>query len=294
MAEETKFGSSSGVPERMRCGEFDALLADAIDDALAGITLERFQQHATTCGNCGPLLAEARQGLAWLKTLEEVEPPVNLVHNVLAFTSRAASGSAPAVTGKEEKSRWPFLNFAGFPRLRRLLHVPSQPGFAATLGMAFFSVSLLLNVAGFSVSSLRRLDLRPSAVRKLVVQQYYSTSARFVRYYQNTRLVYEVESKLRELRRAAGGGEEQPKPEPKPAPDKTFNQPQYEDPAIGRYRNEENRNRQDLVRGIDTQNSLLSLGGAALAATTPAALAPQDEAEAEAEAEIKSIVRRFV
>ncbi len=231
MADEVKIGSSSGFHEGMTCSEFDALLADAIDDALKGDVLDRFEQHAAACYNCGPLLAETRQGLAWLKTLEEVEPPANLVHNILAFTSRADSrASAASFTRvrKKEKESW---SFASLLQPWRLLRTPSQPGFVGTLGMAFFSLSLLLNVAGFNLRTVA--NLRPSTVRKQVVLQYYATSARVVRYYQNTRLVYEVESKLRELRRAAGASEsEEPAPKNAPIPDKTLNQQQPPSPAL--------------------------------------------------------------
>jgi len=274
MANETKFGSSSGTPEGMTCNEFDALIADAIDGMLTPETLQRFQRHSSTCGNCGPLFGEVRQGLQWLESLEEIEPPANLVHNVLALTSRAESSSI-AIDGKKQKGRWPFLNFAYFPQFGRM-HIFGQSGLLATVGMAFFSVSLLLNVAGFSPKDLRRIDLRPSAIRKEVVQQYYAASARFVRYYKNTRFVYEVESKLRELRRAAGVNDETPKPEPKPA-DKTLNQPQYDDPAIGFNRNSGD-GFPDSRR--DSRNSLLPSGSA------PQSLQALDES--------KEIVRRFV
>ena len=70
----------------MQCNEFDALLSDALDQVLTGPKAQAFQAHATTCAICGPLLAEAEVGKRWLEQLVEVEPPVNLVHNILAAT----------------------------------------------------------------------------------------------------------------------------------------------------------------------------------------------------------------
>ena len=35
------------------------------------------------------MFTEAEQGMRWLQTLEEVEPPKNLVHNILAATTMA-------------------------------------------------------------------------------------------------------------------------------------------------------------------------------------------------------------
>ncbi len=41
------------------------------------------------------------------------------------------------------------------------------------------------------------MSLRPAAIR----HTYYNTQARVVRYYENIRFVYEVESRVRELKR---------------------------------------------------------------------------------------------
>src|SRR5580700_118062 len=71
----------------MECIEFDSLLMDAIDGVLTGATLDRFQAPAKSCSACGPLLAEAEAGRNWLKGLTEVEPPANLVANILASTT---------------------------------------------------------------------------------------------------------------------------------------------------------------------------------------------------------------
>jgi hypothetical protein len=73
-----------------------------------------------------------------------------------------------------------------------------QPRFAMSFGMAFFSLSVALSVLGVKPADLRSVSLRPSAIR----HAYYSTQARVVRYYENIRFVYEVESRVRELKRS--------------------------------------------------------------------------------------------
>ena len=71
----------------MQCSEFDALLSQAIDGTLAGERLTAFESHARVCGVCGPLLQEAEAGRSWLKSLQEVEPPAELMTNILLRTS---------------------------------------------------------------------------------------------------------------------------------------------------------------------------------------------------------------
>jgi hypothetical protein len=55
-------------------------------------------------------------------------------------------------------------------------------------------------------ADLRQVSLRPAALR----HTYYNTQARVVRYYENIRLVYEVESRVRELKRTVTPAEPAP------------------------------------------------------------------------------------
>ena len=71
----------------MQCSEFDALLSQAIDGTLSGERLTAFEAHGRECRMCGPLLQEAEAGRGWLKSLEEVEPPLELVNNILLATT---------------------------------------------------------------------------------------------------------------------------------------------------------------------------------------------------------------
>jgi Putative zinc-finger len=195
--------AQSGMP----CSEFDALLMEAVEGKLTGEQAERFRSHADVCGVCGPLFADAKSGFTWLQSLAEVEPPANLVHNILAATSErdlAASKAAAAKPGFAERLRF---------GLRSLVTPLLQPRLAGTFAMGFFSLSLLLNVTGVKVSDISKLDLRPSAIKKT----YYATSSRVVRYYENLRLVYEVQSRVREMKEAIPTKEdEQKKDESKP------------------------------------------------------------------------------
>src|SRR5260221_4453644 len=75
----------------LQCSQFEALLADALDGLLTAEFQRDFTAHGRTCPLCGPMLAEAREGMLWLESLEDVEPPRNLVHNILAATSMAVT-----------------------------------------------------------------------------------------------------------------------------------------------------------------------------------------------------------
>jgi putative zinc finger protein len=183
----------------MQCHEFDGMLSDALDGVLTGSQLDAFQAHARTCSACGPLFAEVQAGRNWLKDLTEVEPPVSLVNNILASTTGVntqrlrvnVSQPQPSVSWPERAQAW--VSAAMQP----IWGTVRQPRFAMSFGMAFFSLSVALSVLGIKPADLRQVSLRPAAIR----HTYYNTQARVVRYYENIRFVYEVESRVRELKR---------------------------------------------------------------------------------------------
>lgn len=84
--------------------------------------------------------------------------------------------------------------------LRRTLF---DPRLALVAAMAFFSISLTLNLTGVKLTNFRAVDLEPHMMRRAVSRQYVEANARVVRYYENLRIVYEVESQVHQLRQAA-------------------------------------------------------------------------------------------
>src|SRR6202521_2480964 len=192
--------TSNGLP----CHECDGLLTDALDGVLTGLQLDRFQAHARTCSACGPLFAEVEAGRNWLKDLTEVEPPAGLVNNILASTTGVDSQrlrvnvSVPQPrTSQLGASWWERVQASISGAMQPIWATVRQPRFAMSFGMAFFSLSVGLSVLGVKPADLRQVSLRPAAIR----HTYYNTQARVVRYYENIRFVYEVESRVRELKR---------------------------------------------------------------------------------------------
>jgi hypothetical protein len=192
MHEEPKAG--------MQCLEFESLLSDALDGTLTGAGRQRFDAHRASCASCGPMFAEARSGMQWLHGLKEVDPPANFVHNVLAATTGRVEAAAPAATPRE--SWWSKLKAGIGPVVGPVL----QPKVAMSFAMAFFSISLVLNLAGVKVGDLRQVDLSPNAIMRGA----YEAQGRVVKYYENLRFVYEIESRVQELKRATTPEESTP------------------------------------------------------------------------------------
>jgi hypothetical protein len=74
-----------------------------------------------------------------------------------------------------------------------------------TAAMAFFSIALTLNLSGLKLNQIRMADLRPAAIRSFMERRIMTASVPIVRYYDHLRYVYEVESRMRELRRTTEG-----------------------------------------------------------------------------------------
>jgi hypothetical protein len=186
------------------CSEFDSLLSDALDGVLSGVQLDRFQAHTRTCPACGPLFAEVEAGRNWLKELTEVEPPVSLVNSILASTTGVdtqrlrVNVSAPQPRVSWIAARWESAQAWVSEAVQPIWGTVRQPRFAMSFGMAFFALSVALSVIGVKPADLRSVSLRPAAIR----HTYYNTQARVVRYYENIRFVYELESRVRELKRS--------------------------------------------------------------------------------------------
>ncbi len=151
---------------------------------------------------------------------------MHLVHNILAATSGVVSRRALAATAGgrttpfgERVREWWDSYFTSF--LNPLAAFVRQPRFVMSFGMIFFSFSLALNAAGVKPSDVARIDLRPAALR----HAYNDAQIKVVKYYDNIRFVYEIESKVRELKRANTPAEPAPEQQKENRKNNTSGQP---------------------------------------------------------------------
>ena len=207
------------IPGTPACGEWETQLADALDGLLKPEEETRFEAHKAGCPACAALYEAARKGREWLEFLSpDPEPPEWLLEKILATTGpgHAVSGlPVPAAAGVVPAFVPPVWQQPGFLARMRM---NVQPRLLMTAAMAFFSIALTLNLAGVRLANLRAADLRPRAMRSYVERQLTMASVPIVRYYDHLRFVYEVESRVRELRGddegKDNGGEQQKQSQP--------------------------------------------------------------------------------
>ena len=196
------------------CTTFDAHLSDLMDGVIQGETLALYRAHADSCSVCGPLYTLAQEGRQWMSRLDEVEPPIRLVHNILARTSLVEAAKARPVVKKSWLRR---ISDAISPELAPTMFRALQPRVAMTFAAAFFSISLGLNMAGIRVADLKRMVTDPESITTTASLKYHETTSRVVKYYENIRIVVEFEAITQKLR---GTSTDEKKPEDKKPDDK--------------------------------------------------------------------------
>ena len=206
----TNHNPEKGRPRTLSCEAWEAMLADALDGTLDARDAEAFRVHSETCAaGCSELLEEAKRGSEWLRFLRETpEAPQGLLEKILAGTTGLPDAQHPlAASGAVAIPHQPWLGVS-VALLQR--HV-AESRILMTLAMAFFSLALTLNLTGVRLNQLKLSDLSPSALAASVSHQYYTTSSHLTRYYLNLRIVYELESRVNEMRRDTNA------PTPRPA-----------------------------------------------------------------------------
>jgi len=199
------------IPSSPACGQWETLLADALDGLLRPEDEATFTAHMATCAACTALFEESRRGREWLEFLSpEPEVPEGLLDRILAQTGPGQVAGYGLVPGSSNvmpmPQPWQRPGFMG--QVRRF----AEPRLLMTAAMAFFSIAITLNLTDVKLSSLRLSNLRPTSVRSFVERRVTMASTPIIRYYDHLRFVYEVESRMRELRRTSEDGSTQPKP----------------------------------------------------------------------------------
>ena len=222
---------STHIPNSPACGQWETLLADALDGLLRPEDEKVFSGHMATCAACTALFEESRRGREWLEFLStEPEVPEGLLDKILAATGPGQLAGYGLVTGSNDvlpvPQPWQRPGFMA--RVRRF----AEPRLMMTAAMAFFSIALTLNLTGVRLSDLRVSNLRPTAIRSFMERRLTMASTPIIRYYDHLRLVYEVQSRMRELRRSTQGegSQDQQQTNPQPAaPGESKQNPPHKD-----------------------------------------------------------------
>ena len=170
----------------MNCAEFEVLLADSMDGALAapGREAERnaFTQHLESCEACSAMAKDVQSAISFMELAAEPEPPQALVGKILHSTN---SGWELKTRGRGIRG-WINRKFA--PVLR--------PRFVMGAMLTFMSLTMLTRCAGGPKSTLTAADLDPTRIWSQLDSRGHRIWDRAVKGYESMRLVYEIRNQI--------------------------------------------------------------------------------------------------
>jgi anti-sigma factor RsiW len=202
------------------CDLVEARLSDYLDGLLQGPERAEFEAHANSCADCAPLVASVRNLVGGMHAMEALETPPRLVYSILDKT----------LGPRETVTRW-----QGFLNAIRGLATPKLAYGAASV-MA--TLIIVLGASGFSLRKPKLADLRPTAIYQKADQRAHLVLARSVKYVSDLRVVYEIQSRLRQDENNL-----QTTPEgmlPKSSPEKNPGQTDQQKPSQPRQQNRAN------------------------------------------------------
>ncbi|MDQ6665035.1 MAG: zf-HC2 domain-containing protein [Acidobacteriota bacterium] len=167
----------------IHCAEFDALLCDFLDGTLDGPSNEKrraeFETHLAECSACGELARDAAEAMAFMERAADVEPPARLVTRILYQVPRGRTDG-----------------FRGW--LNRLLEPVRQPRYVMGAMLTIVSMAMMTRCAGAPDHPLNASDLDPVKLWTALDNRVHRVWDRSLKTYESMRLVYEVQSRLRD------------------------------------------------------------------------------------------------
>ncbi len=186
--------------------EVENLVSDYLEGQLEAVRRAEFDAHLAGCNPCQELVTGVRNVMECCRSVEDLEPAPWLISKILLAT-----------VGERQPSL--------MDRLAAVFRPVLQTRVAYGVAMAVFSFSIIINAAGINLRHMRLEDLNPRTWVYRANRTGHLLYARAEKFYYDLRVVYEIESRLRQLRQQSGGADqagqganeqEQEKQAPKP------------------------------------------------------------------------------
>ena len=182
----------------MNCAELEILICDYVDGTLSAAQKAVVESHLKDCPACAELARDSAEAVAFMERASDVEPPPELITRILFQAPHAKEEAA-----KKERG-W----------LGRLFAPVLQPRFVMGAAMTVLSFSMLTRFV--PVRQLKPSDLRPSEVWASLDDRSHRAWARTVKYYENLKVVYQIQTLLRDWQQQSEDSKPAESAQPKP------------------------------------------------------------------------------
>jgi len=184
---------------KVECLEIENILGLYVEGGLAESQSAIVRAHLSTCDACALLVLEMEFTISLCKEFPELEPPPRLIEKVLQET-----------VGLHQSLSWREY-------LRELFRpVYASPRFATGACLAAISFSIVMNALGVNLGEVRWSQITPRNVvdgLNRTVNVAYDNSMRRL---NDLKILYQLQSKIEELRTDEGEAEKPSETEPKP------------------------------------------------------------------------------
>jgi anti-sigma factor RsiW len=160
------------------CTLTEERLSDFLEGQLPAAELAAFSAHRKTCATCAGLVAQVDGLVSEMRGLELVEEPADLSRKILDATLGPRAS-------QEGWRRW----FAWMPTLW-------QPRFAMGIATVAACCVIVVQAGGVTPGKLKRANLNPADAFRAANRQVHLTYARGVKFVNDLRVVYEIQSRL--------------------------------------------------------------------------------------------------
>jgi hypothetical protein len=178
--------------------ELENLVSEYLEGRLDAVRRVEVEAHLAGCDPCQELVAATREVLALCRSAEDLEPAPWLVPRILRAT-----------IGERKPSLWEQIAAYVRPVL--------QSRAAYVVAMAVFSFSIIVNAAGINLRRIKLVDLNPRTWFYQANRNGHLLYGRAEKFCYDLKVVYELETRLRQLRPQPDqgtGGEEKETPKP--------------------------------------------------------------------------------
>jgi hypothetical protein len=188
------------------CDHIEARLTDYLDGSMTTTQEAAFTAHLSSCANCAQLFSSVKGLVREMRSIDQVEVPSQLVYAILDQTL------GPRLTPWQVFTKW----------VRGL----ATPKFAYGAGSVMATCLIVLGATGASLRKPKLADFRPLNLYHNVNRQAHLAYAKSEKYVSDLRVVYEIQSRLRqdENQLQVNPDESAPKPKPEKQPGQSDDQ----------------------------------------------------------------------
>jgi hypothetical protein len=176
----------------MTCAELEILLCDYVDGTLRAEERTALEGHLSGCVACTQLAEDVTGMTAFFERVPQPEPPAELLTRILHHAPIGRAAAAERLPSDPRPS-WAKRLFGGF------FQSWLQPRYVMGMAMTILSFSMLARFAHIEPRQLRPSDLDPVKVWQGIDDHSHRVYDRAMKYYDNLRLVIEIQSRLKEF-----------------------------------------------------------------------------------------------